>query len=386
MNIQEILNSFGYSEATYVTGRTSIADLFKVGKRCGVYVLQFDNGEYYAGKTNDITRRYLDHRRNHLDIQTLRFVEKSPSDLAEFECSLIWALEKNGINLRNIALTSMPKGTSDLDDIMSVELQDEFIQDYSFIYSGNQRNNDEIIRHKNDRRVSKFLRGPFARPAIRMLAAYIKSCIPAFNSAEMSFWSLTCFDNAQADGYVIARINVFWQEIFNIHVLSGAPYCSIFLCRSEIAKKFGSGLKGAANFRRSFPDVDIGDHRYIPGGHDQINIFASYQSLFELLREPAVLQAMRLFALRLMRKGPSTYARSHCFALVDHVLREIMAEDGLQPAQKPAKASPLAVVRIKQPPKLNLGWRQQVVQRDKQPRDTNSGRIKTRWRAALPVA
>jgi MOSC domain-containing protein YiiM len=58
----------GFSQLHHVQGRASIADLFPQGKRCGLYILYFLDGEIYAGQALDVTRRYVQHCKVHCDI------------------------------------------------------------------------------------------------------------------------------------------------------------------------------------------------------------------------------------------------------------------------------------------------------------------------------
>jgi hypothetical protein len=66
---QRVLKELGFSRVSHVQGGASIADLFKPHERCGIYVLHFTNGEFYAGQAVDVTRRYVQHRETHKDIQ-----------------------------------------------------------------------------------------------------------------------------------------------------------------------------------------------------------------------------------------------------------------------------------------------------------------------------
>lgn len=340
-DFEDVLGKFGYVDAQDVTSRTSVADVFSTKSRCGVYVLKFHNGEFYAGKTKDIARRYGQHRNTHNDISLLYFRSMLESDISSFERELIWELERRDFRLRNIEFTSMPKGESDFDDIMDLELQKKFSTDPSFCFFGNDRNNDEIIRSKNDRRVSRLMHYNVYPDASGMLKSYLLNCVPALLTSEMSFWSATCMpDYAQTNGGVFIRVNAFWQEVFNIYSFDESLYCSIFMCRAPIVKKFGSGLVGANRFRRAFDDVQIGERRYAPGGQDQISIIASKASLAQLLSDSVILLAVRVFNMRLMKKGPNNFARSHCYAMIDQILpdRKATSASDSHSLKVPAKA------------------------------------------------
>ncbi len=82
-----------FPQPHHVQGRASIADLFPPGKRCGLYILHFANGETYAGQALDVTRRYVQHRKVYRDIETISFRQVNKSRLNDEELTLIWELE-----------------------------------------------------------------------------------------------------------------------------------------------------------------------------------------------------------------------------------------------------------------------------------------------------
>ena len=73
-----LLDSLGFLPTQNVQGRASVADLFKPQKRCGIYILHFANGEFYAGQAVDVTRRYAQHRSTYDDIVKLSFKSLTP--------------------------------------------------------------------------------------------------------------------------------------------------------------------------------------------------------------------------------------------------------------------------------------------------------------------
>ena len=122
-----MLDTMGFAPPEYVKGRASVADLFKPGERCGIYVLHFANGEFYAGQAIDVTRRYIQHCNTHKDIEKLSFKRTSQDCLDEEERQVIRRLEENKWLLRNVVFTSLPKGESDFDFIMSSDEQAEWV-------------------------------------------------------------------------------------------------------------------------------------------------------------------------------------------------------------------------------------------------------------------
>lgn len=110
MDVDQLLKKSNFNTSYALKNRASIADLFRPGKRCGIYVLHFKTGEYYIGKAVDVTRRYIQHCKNHDDIQKISFKRIPRNELKGVEKEDIRRFEKQGFLLRNISLTSLPKG------------------------------------------------------------------------------------------------------------------------------------------------------------------------------------------------------------------------------------------------------------------------------------
>lgn len=152
-----MLDEMGFAPPQYVKGRASIADLFKPGERCGIYVLHFSNGEFYAGQAIDVTCRYVQHRNTHKDIEKISFKPTSQNRLDEEERSIIWRLEENGWLLRNVIFTSLPKGESDFDFIMSLEEQTEWLDNPAIVDSKGERLVAPDLRRKFRRHYEQYL-------------------------------------------------------------------------------------------------------------------------------------------------------------------------------------------------------------------------------------
>ncbi len=125
LELAELLQTLNFPQLRHIQGRASISDVFPVGKRCGIYVLQFLNSEIYAGQALDVTRRYVQHSKTHNDIINISFKQVPKSNLNDEERVAIWELEQKGFHLRNIIFTSIPKGDSDFDLVMPTEEQEK---------------------------------------------------------------------------------------------------------------------------------------------------------------------------------------------------------------------------------------------------------------------
>ncbi|MCC6177254.1 MAG: hypothetical protein IT305_18265 [Chloroflexi bacterium] len=83
-DVDDRLQSMGFTIRHSVAGRESVAQLFPRDRRRGIYVLHFANGQHYVGQSVEVVRRYGDHRRNHPDIAEISFREV-PQDALDTE-------------------------------------------------------------------------------------------------------------------------------------------------------------------------------------------------------------------------------------------------------------------------------------------------------------
>ena len=302
-----------FSQPYRVQGRASIADLFKPGERCGLYVLHFANGEIYAGQALDVTRRYVQHRKVHADIEQISFRQMSKDRLNDEERTLIWSLEQSGQRLRNITFASIPKGESDFDLIMSLEEQNRWLQDPSCIDFYGSRVVDPELRRKYSRKYKSFANLPRSDEVIDVLRSYVRAGVPAFLRSEVSFWCASCVPVR----HVRARINIYWQEVITVSVAEEELWVSLHLADSPFTLLSDEAL--TLLFERH-PSLEIVDHKHSPGGPDQVNLVLPLADAQIFIYDPEVLPAIRLFNLRLMKKGPCNFARYHCMDLADKLV------------------------------------------------------------------
>ena len=308
-----MLEEMGFTPPQYVEGRASIADLFKPHERCGIYVLHFANGEFYAGQTVDVTRRYIAHRNSHDDIAKISFKAIEKSQLDDEERAVIWQLEQSGWSLRNITFTSIPKGESDFDMIMLPQDQERWLHDSSFVDGSGTRLVDPDLRRKYHNRYKRFLQMPQADKVIDVLKTYARFGIPAIQRGEVSFWCVSCLPKND----VYSRINIYWQEVLTVFTSENKLWFSFHLADSPFERL----SNGALNllFER-YPQVGTFDHQYKPGGVDQIAIEVPSTVAQAFITDPDVLPSIRLFNLRLMKKGPCNFGRYHCMDLADKLI------------------------------------------------------------------
>jgi hypothetical protein len=80
---------------------------------CGIYVLEFEDGDRYVGQTVNIVSRYATHKRRHGDVTAFSFAPCETALLDYYERAVI-RREQRTHDLRNLMLTDWPGGTDDL--------------------------------------------------------------------------------------------------------------------------------------------------------------------------------------------------------------------------------------------------------------------------------
>jgi hypothetical protein len=320
--INPIIKKLQFTKNYYVEGRASIADLFVPKRRCGIYLLHFSNGEYYVGQAIDVTRRYVQHSKIHDDIQRISFKEIKKEKLNEVERETIKELESKKIPIRNISLTSIPKGESDFDLIMPLNHQEKWLSDLSFLDTTGKRPVAEEQRRKYQKKFKGFENKPYSQQSIIVLSEYVKAAIPAIKRGELSFWCCSCLPSYSYNPKikVYSRINVYWQEVFTVYSFNKGLLFSWHLARSPLEAKWGRSLLG---LRIRYPKIRIFEDFYPSGGTDQLTIqIKGHESALKILHNKTILSGIRLFNLRLMKKGACNSSRYHCFSLADKIIPE----------------------------------------------------------------
>lgn len=337
ISIDKILNQNQFSSFEWIESRLSIADLFKPDNRCGIYIIRFKNDEYYVGQAIDVTRRFIQHTKNHDDIKEIAFQVVLKDKLNEIEQHNIKILEFAGAKLRNISLTSYPKGESDLDLIISKKEQEDFIKTtieyklqppiihYPDIQRKYTKKFNRLLKHKD-----------FNGSILPFLKLYLSKCIIQPEKTELSFWSLTCLTKAflDADNIALCRINLFWCEVLCIWINDNGDVMYTFhLTKTLLPKSYLKSIK-ISYFKKQLTGIIpifntdnkiktliYNDHYYIRGGPDQFTIEVNgVNDAIKLLSNDKVVAAIKTFNLRQMQKGATVYSKYHCLDLTRYLL------------------------------------------------------------------
>jgi hypothetical protein len=311
-SLDPVLLEMGFPKPRYVEGRTSIANLFRK-RRCGIYVLHFANGEYYAGKSIDVVRRYGDHRKNHPDIQFISFKQVRQNHLDTEERATIHHLQKTSFRLRNIQFMEMPYVETDFDQVMTRKDQDRWLNDPDFHDLSGDRVIDPELRYRYHTRFERLLSLPHADEVIEVLREYVRTCVPAVRRSEVSFWMCSCLPG---NGNILySRINVGWQTAFDAYVdKHGTPTYRWYLTREKAHQ--------IAKPRFLFFDrPTIRKSGLVQGGlHQALLVKRGAGDAFKLLNNQESRLMVRSFALGLMRKSACGWSQNHCLDLADRLV------------------------------------------------------------------
>lgn len=316
-NLSQILKPFGFGERLPVAGRASLAAEFKAKGRSGLYLLDFEGGELYAGLTTDVVKRLGQHRKAHGDIIGLRFAPCPEVEQAGTERRLIGTLEGAGFALRNVALMSVVTGERDIDALIPPEEQDDWMDGLELI-DATERVDDSALRARHRRRFERFEAMGESDEAVKLLRLYVMRALPKPRLTELSFWSLSCLPSGGGGGdfTLLARISLNMMEVMTLLCDSEGIWASFHIAESPLIEGLGEDY---ATILEEL-GYEIEDHSYAPGGADQIKVRApSFVSVIDFLNDGLLVCAARTMNLRLIRKGPTYYPRSHSLPLADRI-------------------------------------------------------------------
>ena len=323
--MEKIVKENGFPRPRLVYNKGSISKIWRASRR-GIYVLGFSNGDCYVGQSLDVTKRFTQHRKTWDDIEKICFKRVAKKNLNQTEENLIKLFEREGYILRNNTHTTagnIPIGMSDFDLIMSPEDQEKWRRDIEWSPSGAPRVINDKQRLKYTKKFQQFRDMDRSEEIIKVLKKYITKTIPSYRSGEMSYWSCTCLPQAPAKNNITcSRIHINWQSTFEVHMFLGKPEFSFYVAKSVLEKD--SKIKKLLHKPKwAFRGAWSNNHQKKPGGQDQEN-FSVYgcEDMLALINNKEMLKAMRLFNLRLIRRGLCNASRFHCFDLADKLLEQ----------------------------------------------------------------
>jgi hypothetical protein len=322
MDLLAMLSELNFLETKKIYNRPSIVDFFHNRSRCGIYLLHFSDGTYYIGQAIDIPRRYTQHRKKHNDITHISFKNVKKDDLNSYEAEAIRKFESK-FQLRNISLASAPAMDADLDELLHPDRQSEWLEEKIPSVIFKKRIVDKTLRSKYSLRFCDLKRNSFfIEQILPVLKKYVSICIPEPYLTEISFWGSSCLPAHESTTTIeiYSRINMYWQEVFTVGKMleQKLPLFSWHLSKKIIASHLGENFKSTF---KTYKTIEFDDHYYESGGFDQFAVYIyDTDEAMLLLDNNSIIEAIKNFNLRCMRKGAHIHAPYHCMHLADLIL------------------------------------------------------------------
>lgn len=182
-----------------VHGLSTISAILADEDCCGIYVLEFENGEFYVGQARDVRKRFANHCRDTShhpawgDITHVSFTAHPAQELNVREATMIRHLQKAGKRLRNRSLNLFHEQPSPLDEIMPPVDQfhwadsDYVSREAERITAAELANVISVLPLS----ASKMSRLPHYEGCRRDIAAFIDLVLPAPLDTVERFWTIS---------------------------------------------------------------------------------------------------------------------------------------------------------------------------------------------------
>ncbi|WP_027497798.1 hypothetical protein [Rhodococcus sp. JG-3] len=284
-------------------------------KTCGLYLLEFADGQAYVGISIDIKARLKQHAVNHPDILTFRVRPMSGTsiELRRVERALVHSAEAAGLTLRNREHASAIVGLSTLDAVVSPDEQAEWSrnplavnrQDVSL---GVEYSDSQLAAHAGT--YARLQAHPRYADIVRALGTYLNACVPFPSRTEGTFWTVSCFPGSSKT--LILRVSMSMLETFFIweDPETGMLQVRFFVNGTYLPKARRLSLPKL--WRKLSKHVKAG-----PIGHKSAGAFErtvvvdDIDYIDEAFRIPGVALAAGSHVMAVMRKRQSGYKSSH---------------------------------------------------------------------------
>jgi len=308
-------------------GVTSLSAILKPkGPLHGIYILEFDDGTEYVGKTANFLSRFNTHKR-HQEGRIVAFsfgrVARRPRGLLdEEERATIQARERDGARLRNLDLVHLPQSSEALDLVIDKAVQDAWLKgETTGLVLGTREHRGEptatqVARNK------ELSERPYYPWVVVVLADYLAEAVPWPHKTERRFWTVTAYP---ATGRTDTRRRAAAITINNVETL----VCMEFLDEP-------GGEWEPMWFLNVHPEVEL------PLGiRDLAEIVDAYATVGPVMRiygsgsfedSPEVAAAARRLAIGLLRKGQSMMSRYHNPLLADDLFADLQQQLNTPPA------------------------------------------------------
>jgi hypothetical protein len=337
--VASVLAGYGFPEFRPSVDLMAELKSAPASSKGGVYVHSFAKGrEFYVGISVDVRKRYLQHLKEHKDIVFSTVLPVPRDKQVALEMALIGKLLNEGIALRNVNRPDVNLSPDELAMVVQELGAAGSLSTPESFYTGPHRLKDKALDkslsdgHAFAKQHAEMLAHPlYSQDASKVVARYIRGCIPLPALTERSFWSLSCLSKGgYASPYnrlqVLMRVSVTYPEVLAVVIndMSGEPYLDFnFYVAAEPI--------GPAEMKRlaSIPAV-----RTMPNKHAKLKLpvvqflTSSPKAAMSLLDSQEFRNAARHYNHLLMRsmgQNNTKRASSHNLVLARHLFDQKVA-------------------------------------------------------------
>ncbi len=292
-------------------------------KGSGVYIIQFENGEYYIGQTKEIQVRIKQHHKKYSDIKTILFKPVSIEFLLEEENKMIQKFERKQLRIRNLKQIEFL-------NIFDVSKQIQWSENLNYNFLSGEKFTNEKLRNEFSERFLILKEKCYFENLIEILSIYIQSTIPNFIASEYNYWNITCLPKYMKKSQCIARININTVPVLSI--FEEEDDITLMLYASKLPFLEYLKINGSKLFlnETKIARWDLRDAFKEKTKEDEITIFVKPNEFKKIIENHLYLASIRDFNLRMMNTtgNEKTYRRkvSHCLDLSDYIIDKLASQ------------------------------------------------------------
>jgi hypothetical protein len=324
------ISSLGFSPPVDVSRIYGIGALIpNKRRRAGIYLLVLRDGLFYIGRAKDVVRRFSAHRKTFGErLIGFSYQEVAESNQPEVERQLIHRGERAGLPLRQTEWTSQRYDEADLDALFTPEELAAWGEDpVAHLVGDNWPLPLGTVGQQalDQEKFERLLAYPLSADVLRLFATYVRQCVPFPRRTAPGYWNVTCLPSTnRSSAPRLACVSAHVMETFVVGHEYGDPqnvWSFVVAAKTPLEARYGSLAKA----QRALRGVEIvDDGRYKSAGFDQCQIFMDDLATADrVLALPVIQEAARQLMFHVMRKGVNRYARFHCTALAEAILRPL---------------------------------------------------------------
>lgn len=288
-------------------------------KNSGIYIIEFNNSEFYIGQSKNLQKRIKQHFNFFSDIQHIYFKPVKIDMLLSEENATIAIFEKKLLRIRNLQQINFY-------NLFDYSHQINWIGDINYNFVSGTKFDNEYVRSVCRIWFTKLREKPYFERIIQLLSYYIKLTIPNYLASEFNYWNITSLhsNNKKILEITINIVSVLTVYKNNENKLEFKIFASKFSFMRIIKEN-----KTIQDLLIQFPSLKIEfSDRFIESTEgDAIILCFNEADFMRIIENNFILSSIRLFNLRMMNiTGNSDKPKRkaiHCLDISDSIINRI---------------------------------------------------------------